>query len=760
MYSKTCENMPDQQVCSPVPYLSNCFPEDSKKRISVFDRCKGVECQCDGQCSSGFKCKNQQCTDLIPASQSECNQEPSKFNCDDILNPVLIKSFAQRCDGVRCLCGNECISGYCNELLLICEDKPNLACNLTQTVTICVKTENIYLFEKLQAQNLCAGVRCNCDSDCQSMNCRLNSTQLENQCSNISRNELDCNQTGIICGYNAKAEIVNIETTNRCENSTCQFDEECKSSYCNQLKGICNIPESPITCNKTKFSAFFNGLQWNIGLSKYNLCIGVQCTCDNECMKGAYCNKLQGICQLVKEHKCNESSELCNYDYLTGASLKYVDTINRCENVSCSCDTMCESGYCNQENLICETILHGQMYRCNQSGSYCGYTSINKCNGVGCFCDNECQSGYCSDNLHCQPIESLIQQGCDNRKSKCIMDSNGNAKFFPIYNKCDGVVCSCDSECKQGLCSSNENQTQGYCKLQDQGCNATASKACLFDFKKDYYTNLCQGKTCSWDNDCQSEYPKKPTESVGSRDCYDRVCSDATMRLNNHCNKSLEIVVSKNYTTGILTFVSSISRCLNISCQTDNQCQSTYCKDRFCTECGMQLFCPGQSCSNDDQCVTEICYKKICQSISDCNHTVEQQGAFTSNRCLGTYCELDSDCQQFAKCKESKCTYAVTARNILEQNKSQSERTEVLSIIIPTIVGFIAIAFLIYCACRFLSTRHIIKVQKHAQTENNYTINKTIDESVEINKSSNQTEANQGRHSVIVIDQNHNNTQF
>lgn len=109
-----------------------------------------------------------------------------------------------------------------------------------------------------------------------------------------------------------------------------------------------------------------------------NLCDGTQCTWDGDCANG-YCNNQ--TCTKVGYY-CNQT-ELFAYerDYSTG-NLSTIEAHNRCVNVTCSHDSLCQSGFCSSQGI------------CTQCNKYPLQTT-NLCPMQDCEEDSACSTNVC-----------------------------------------------------------------------------------------------------------------------------------------------------------------------------------------------------------------------------------------------------------------------------------------------------------------------------------------------------------------------------
>lgn len=200
--------------------------------------------------------------------------------------------------------------------------------------------------------------------------------------------------------------------------STCQYDNECFSSYCQGNIGGLGGGMAHVlgTCVQDKSPD------------------GSKCALDEHCQSG-YCqgNKGggEGVIGTCTPYKSPDGSkcalnEHCESGYCQGNGGGGLGAIGTCtayqspDGSKCALNEHCQSGYCKGNGGGGEGAI----------GTCTANTSPN---GAACYLDSHCQSDYCLAN------SSGMREGqCGNR-----------------YNNPSGYQCTLDSQCASGDCKGN-----------------------------------------------------------------------------------------------------------------------------------------------------------------------------------------------------------------------------------------------------------------------------------------------------------------
>ncbi|TNV84217.1 hypothetical protein FGO68_gene2443 [Halteria grandinella] len=531
------------------------------------------------------------------------------------------------CDYVLCIMDDQCQSGYCYQSENVCmqrpsEEQPNLTCTNNQYLT--KKEGESYIAFGIQS-NKCNGQPCSCNDECKSGYCDY----LQSACMELEKpwdGELKCNASAQMCDMDTILQN-HEETTNRCNGVGCLCNTWCASGYCNQETLKCDSANSSAKCNQSDFMYCSTDYIWE-PIPTGNRCLNTQCSCDIQCQSGI-CDRVSGYCS-------NTSSQfpqsLCNmttttyfcFDNFTVKSIYQNE--NRCEDVTCFCDSQCKSGYCyNQKcnsseaiRLSCNKSINS--YQC-QDGDIRSMSSNNRCNGINCYCNSQCESGYCYHGNFVNDAKCLIRneinQNCNNTATECTLTDGLNSKIFSLLNRCINVSCMYSWECQQGYC----NKTTKQC--MDPPANSSAIELCNASSTLEYNfngeiqvipdtINRCEGVDCLCDNQC----------IVGT------YCNAKTLqclkgnRSNLECNETNYLCTIDQIGGSFRQTTQTLKRCQGIQCDCNDQCQSNHCDPDF------------------GQCIPNNLSKE-----SNCNSTSKFCREESINRCDHTYCQCDNQCQ-------------------------------------------------------------------------------------------------------------------
>ncbi|TNV84024.1 hypothetical protein FGO68_gene2478 [Halteria grandinella] len=339
--------------------------------------------------------------------------------------------------------------------------------------------------------------------------------------------------------------------------------------------------------------------------------------------ESGYCNEKTSMCDVkpdipdISDCDYQPIKYECFDDFRINAVSQ---SSQRCENVQCYCDYHCKSGNC--QNQKCTTW---EKPACNVSLTYtfCDKKNLsqilyekstNLCEGVFCSCDSDCFTntcqGYNKDLKTCSAIKRETMT-CNQSTSICLNDASGE---FLTINRCENVLCFNNNECQSGYC----NVQQLLCQNQtDLVCNRTQYNQ---EFKNGRWQNigqmenLCYNTQCDCDNQCtQGTYC----------DQLRRTCMPGG-RSSISCNESLKLCEYDYQPNSIFRSFNSSNRCNTVQCQCDQDCQSNYCS-------------PVQK-----TCLPSI---NLGTNSTSCNHTGLTCGIPMMNKCLESPCDCDNECE-------------------------------------------------------------------------------------------------------------------
>ncbi|TNV84097.1 hypothetical protein FGO68_gene13013 [Halteria grandinella] len=312
-------------------------------------RCLETKCSCDTDCLSGY-CDPElfRCSDFIPISQrGNCNKSASLCGYQT----------SNRCLQTKCECDNECESGYCDTYQQSCW-KRDISLTCEKRMYICEANFTSQIVNRRLSTNKCAYASCMCDEECKSGVCL---DQSESQFGFCSSSEIQCNQTS-----EKKCSTINqgfLYPANLCNGVDCKWDMDCQSGYCKNNKCTIKPAQTLSFCNLTdKYPINRNYMTGEVeNISSSSRCLGVSCTLDSECDSynciSGYCSSCQidkdysNLCPLqnceynfefsskvCKDFKCYPINN-CNRTLLLSPTL---ETINRCLGLACLQDSDCQ----------------------------------------------------------------------------------------------------------------------------------------------------------------------------------------------------------------------------------------------------------------------------------------------------------------------------------------------------------------------------------------------------------------------------------
>ncbi|TNV83969.1 hypothetical protein FGO68_gene3269 [Halteria grandinella] len=240
----------------------------------ILNKCINTYCDCDDECQTGY-CFQQldvQTNQII----GQCKERPISCNNNTAKRCTRTSKRIQEypdnlCNGLSCLWDGDCQSGYCSNKM-ICqsyESREVISCNKSEKYPISRNNQS-GLISYTSATNRCINIQCTMDMECTSKHCK------EGLCSQCDRLCLNSN-----CTHDSQCE------SNICFNSTCQSLTNCNSS-------ISFIVES-----------------WSVQqqIASSNRCINVTCTNNADCQQFAICtNKTCSLRQNQSEKEA-ESME-------------------------------------------------------------------------------------------------------------------------------------------------------------------------------------------------------------------------------------------------------------------------------------------------------------------------------------------------------------------------------------------------------------------------------------------------------------------
>ncbi len=354
--------------------------------IEVFDRCNGVDCNDDNNCTDDF-----------------CLQDTGECVHDAIVGCCLVDVECvddDVCNGVETCNANKCVAGQ----KLVCDDDnvctddacaPSEGCVYVPNEEPCDDNDPCTINDAC-LNKVCAGklVPCECQStsDC---------AKLED--GNLCNGTLKCVQ--MVC-------VIDLQTVINCADNDPCTDDSCKPDT-----GKCVFINNTAPCSD-----------------------GDKCTTGDTCFNG--------ICQSGADVLCDDNN-VCTSDYCDQSNGKCVytpkpyDDSNPC--TIDSCDPIWGESHllkdCNDNN-VCTTDV------CNPSTGFCVKTTIADCCNLNTECDNadKCDGAETCVGHKCVPGAPLV---CDDG-NECTGDICVPAIGCMQFNLPNGTTCDDKDACTNG----------------------------------------------------------------------------------------------------------------------------------------------------------------------------------------------------------------------------------------------------------------------------------------------------------------------
>ena len=373
------------------------------------------------------------------------------------------------CEGVTCEGdGNECTAAECDPANGECEtsnvDDGTECDGGTCSGGQCVETD------------LCDGIDCDDSNECTNDLCN----PLNGECGNLPvDNGTDCNGTDGMCVDGNCVDIVS-----KCDGVICDdTGNECTVAMCNLETGECDTMDVP---NGTECDGGAGACSSGACVDN-NLCDGVNCASDNECVQDGSCNPADGQC--IPGANQPADTACGNGDVCDGqGNCVGCNDASQCAEDSNGCTAAsCVDGTCGQANApdgtMCDLISVGDgvcMAGVCEAAPEC--VSPGDCNDGNQCTAGDCVGGACefvpTNGASCD-VSAGVPGTCDNAGA-CI-------------GLCDGVNCTSTNQCVQdgacdpadGQCIPGANEPQGTACNQDGGTACDGAGNCIADAPDD-----------------------------------------------------------------------------------------------------------------------------------------------------------------------------------------------------------------------------------------------------------------------------------
>jgi hypothetical protein len=339
--------------------------------------------------------------------------------------PVTCVEGPNLCEDVVCEDdGNECTDAACNPANGACE---------TSDVEDGTECEG----------GTCSGGECVAVDPCADVDCNDNNECTEDACDPADGS---CSNTAVAdgadCGDGGMCVEGDCVETDLCEGVVCEpTGNECTVAMCNMQTGECDTMNAPdgTACNGTA-GACSNG-----ACVDNNLCDGVDCTSDNQCVGDGTCDPADGSCIAGNNEPadtvCNQDGgAVCNG---SGACVE-CNGAGQCPSDANECTAAsCAGGQCGQANVADGTPCNDNTGAC--SAGVC--MSNDLCIGVDCTSSNQCV-----DDGTCNPATGTCTAGANKATDTPCTEGGGSV--------CDGagscVECNNDEQCSgSDVCTDN-----------------------------------------------------------------------------------------------------------------------------------------------------------------------------------------------------------------------------------------------------------------------------------------------------------------
>jgi len=365
------------------------------------------------------------------------------------------------CEDVPCEGdGNECTATECNPANGACETS-NVAGG-----TECNGGAGACSAGQCVDNNLCEGADCDDNNECTADAC----DSADGSCSNTNvDNGTPCNNDEGVCSDGSCVDV------NSCEGVVCDdTGNECTVAMCNNATGECDTMN---VADGTTCDGGAGACSAGVCIDN-NLCQGIDCISDNDCVQNGTCDSADGLCDLGDPQLAGTACDLVGTDdgFCDGAgACVECNDADQCPDDDNECTAAaCESNACAQNN-----VTQGQA--CDFGGS-AGMCDAGTCVAAPeCVSDGDCEdendnvctAGSCPDGM-C--VFTPVDGGaCDVSAGVPGLCSGGGC-----VGLCVGVNCASGSQCvMDGTCDDQTGDcVAGSNEPADTPCNESGGSVC------------------------------------------------------------------------------------------------------------------------------------------------------------------------------------------------------------------------------------------------------------------------------------------
>ncbi|MBW2222647.1 MAG: hypothetical protein JRF54_00240, partial [Deltaproteobacteria bacterium] len=278
-----------------------------------------------------------------------------------------------------------------------------------------------------------------------------------------------------------------------CDQVDCDDENECTEDLCDSETGNCSNPavEDGSDCNEGA------GMCVEGTCMDVDRCEGVTCgDTGNDCT-AEMCNIQTGDCDVMNVQdgtSCDEGTGACSAGECVDDNL--CDGVDCSSNNDCVQDGTCDpsSGECNPgsaepADTVCSVVLFDGV--CNGSGTCVECNDAGQCGGTG----NECTTATCSVAGNCGTEDVMDGAVCDFVSDEDGICESGTCVEAPECTSpgdCDdGNVCTA-GDCVDGMCSFTPDDG-GSCDVVPSVPGTCGGGSCV---------GLCDGVDCTSANQC------------------------------------------------------------------------------------------------------------------------------------------------------------------------------------------------------------------------------------------------------------------
>jgi hypothetical protein len=310
--------------------------------------------------------------------------------------------------------------------------------------------------------DLCEGVDCNDNNECTADAC----DPADGSCSSINVDDgTPCNNDEGVCSGGSCVDV------DVCEGVVCDdTGNDCTIAMCNNTTGECdtmNVTDGT-PCNDD------TGLCSAGVCVDNNLCEGVDCTSDNDCVQDGTCDPADGECiagaNEPADTDCSDGGTVCD----GAGNCVECNSDGQCPDDGNECTAAaCEANACGQNN-----VMDGQA--CDFGGSD-GICEAGNCvEAPDCTSDAQCDDGNPCTVGACPDGMCVFSQASDGTACEVSAGVPGTCAAGDCVGLCENVDCSNNNQCRvDPTCDPADGQCKGGSDEPiDTLCDQGGGKVC------------------------------------------------------------------------------------------------------------------------------------------------------------------------------------------------------------------------------------------------------------------------------------------